>query len=70
MWTRSSKIIHLQNIASQLLDAFTDLKRITKPHIPTKTKPCLKCGKQVGFKDKNPKKKKKGKEQIIKMVKF
>ena len=28
------KIIHLQNIANQLLDAFIDLKRVTKSHIP------------------------------------
>ena len=28
------KIIHLQNLASQLPDAFTDPKRITKSHIP------------------------------------
>ena len=31
---RTQKIIHLQNIAHQLPDAFTDLKRITKSHIP------------------------------------
>ena len=29
------KIIHLQNLASQLPDAFTDPKRVTKSHIPT-----------------------------------
>ena len=28
------KIIHLQNLASQLPDAFTDPKRVTKSHIP------------------------------------
>jgi len=28
------KIIHLQNLANQMSDAFTDLKRITKSHIP------------------------------------
>ena len=28
------KIIHLQNIANQMPDAFTDSKRITKSHIP------------------------------------
>ena len=28
------KIIHLQNIANQMSDAFTDSKRITKWHIP------------------------------------
>ena len=33
------KIIHLQNIANQLPDAFTDLKRVTKSHIPAENAP-------------------------------
>ena len=33
------KIIHLQKIANQLPDAFTDLKRITKSHIPAENVP-------------------------------
>ena len=33
------KIIHLQNIANQMPDAFTDLKRITKSHIPAENAP-------------------------------
>ena len=33
------KIIHLQNLASQLLDAFTDPKRVTKSHIPAANAP-------------------------------
>ena len=33
------KIIHLQEIANQIPDAFTDLKRITKSHIPTENVP-------------------------------
>ena len=28
------RIIHLQNIANQLLDAFIDTKKVTKSHIP------------------------------------
>ena len=32
-------MIHLQNITNQLLDAFTDLKRITKSQIPTENAP-------------------------------
>ncbi|XP_031276981.1 uncharacterized protein LOC116135414 [Pistacia vera] len=32
-------IIHLQNVANQLLDAFTDLKRVTKSDIPTANAP-------------------------------
>ena len=32
-------IIHLKNLASQLLDAFTDLKRVTKSHIPAANAP-------------------------------
>ena len=33
------KIIHLQKIANQMSDAFTDLKRITKSHIPAENVP-------------------------------
>ncbi|XP_060200651.1 uncharacterized protein LOC132628919 [Lycium barbarum] len=33
------KIIYLQNIANQLPDAFTDLSRITKSHIPAANAP-------------------------------
>jgi len=29
------KIMHLQEIANQLPDAFTDIKRVTKSYIPT-----------------------------------
>ncbi|CAH9145347.1 unnamed protein product, partial [Cuscuta epithymum] len=29
------KIIHLQNVANQLPDAFTDSKKVTKSHVPT-----------------------------------
>ena len=28
------RIIHLQNLANQLLDAFFDAKKVTKSHIP------------------------------------
>ena len=28
------RIMHLQNLANQLLDAFTDTKKVTKSHIP------------------------------------
>ena len=33
------KIIHLRKIANQMLDTFTNLKRITKPHIPAENIP-------------------------------
>lgn len=33
------KIIHLQNLANRLPDAFTDLKRVTKSHIPAVNAP-------------------------------
>ena len=33
------KIIHLQKIANQMPDGFTNLKRITKPHIHPKNVP-------------------------------
>ena len=33
------KIIHLQGIANQLPDAFTDINRVTKSHIPAENAP-------------------------------
>ncbi|KAJ9560562.1 hypothetical protein OSB04_005722 [Centaurea solstitialis] len=48
------KIIHLQNIANQLPDAFTDLKRVTNAN--DSSKPQLKRGRPIGSKDKNPRK--------------
>ena len=48
---RTQKIIHLQNIAHQLPDAFTDLKRITKSHIPAENAPIrihVPEGQQIG----------------------
>ena len=66
----------MQNVANPLVDAFTDLKRITKSHIlvenapiqinvpigqianVNETKLCLKCGRLVDSKDKNPRKSK------------
>ena len=33
------KIIHLQNLANQLLNAFIDTKKVTKSHIPTTNAP-------------------------------
>ena len=33
------RILHLQGLASQLPDAFTDLKRVTKSHIPAENAP-------------------------------
>ena len=33
------KIIHLQNLANQLLDTFIDTKKVTKSHIPTANTP-------------------------------
>ena len=61
------KIIHLQNLANQLSDAFIDTKKVTKSHIPTantlsrinvpvgqltnESKIRLKRGKPVGSKD-------------------
>ncbi|XP_062085671.1 uncharacterized protein LOC133791773 [Humulus lupulus] len=67
-------IIHLQNIANQLPDAFTDPKKITKSHVPAEnasvrievsegkyaneSKACLECGRPVGSKDKNHRKRK------------
>ena len=34
------KIIHLQNIAKQLPNAFTDPKRVTKSHVPAVNAQC------------------------------
>ena len=61
------RIIHLQNLANQLLDAFIDTKKVTKSHIPTvrtltridvpkrqlenKSKIRLKHGRPIGSKD-------------------
>ena len=39
MRTGSQSIIHLQNLANQLLDAFIDTKKVTKSHIPTANAP-------------------------------
>ncbi|XP_070015693.1 uncharacterized protein [Nicotiana sylvestris] len=72
------KIIFLQKIANQMPDAFTDLKRITKLHIPVENIPIhidvpirqsssvianeskarLKRGRPLGFKNRNPRKRK------------
>ncbi|GKB16661.1 disease resistance CC-NBS-LRR class family protein [Tanacetum coccineum] len=37
--TEVQKILHLQEIANQLPDAFTDIKRVTKSHIPAANAP-------------------------------
>ena len=62
------KIILLQRIANELLDAFTDTNRVTKSHIPALNAPAridiipeeisiqTKRGRQIGSKDKNPRK--------------
>ena len=66
------RIIHLQNIANQLLDAFIDTKKVTKSHIPTanalawinvpkgqlenESKILLKCGRPICSKDITPRK--------------
>ena len=72
------KIVHLQAIANQLPDAFTDTKGVTKSYILAVNAPArieipkgqsenevtneskvrLKCGRPIGSKDKNPRKKK------------
>ncbi|KAL0456245.1 UNVERIFIED_CONTAM: hypothetical protein Slati_0963700 [Sesamum latifolium] len=36
---KAQKIIHLQNLANQLSDAFTDPKRVTKSHVPPTNDP-------------------------------
>ena len=64
------RIIHLQNLANQLPDAFTDTKKVTKSHVPTantpawidvpegqlanESKKCLKCGRPFGSKGTTP----------------
>ena len=69
------RIIHLQNLANQLLDAFIDTKKVTKSHIPTANIPTridvpvgqltneskirLKRGRPVGSKDVTPRKRRK-----------
>jgi len=74
------KIVILQNIANQLPDAFTDLRKITKSHIPAVNTPAkvdvpegllvvnefktrVKCGRLIGSKDKNPRKRKEACDQ-------
>ncbi|KAJ9553648.1 hypothetical protein OSB04_017693 [Centaurea solstitialis] len=67
------KIIQLQRLANQLPDTFTDLKKVTKSHIPAanasikinvpegqnnKSRARQKRGRPLGSKDKNPRKKK------------
>ena len=63
-------IIHLQNLANQLPDAFIDTKRVTKSYISTtntlqridvhvrwvtnESKIRLKCGRPIGSKDVTP----------------
>lgn len=51
------RIIHLQNIINQLPDSFTDLKRITKSHIPAENAPIridILIGQIVCVKESNP----------------
>ena len=66
------RIIHFQNLANQLSDAFIDTKKVTKSHIPTANTPaqidvlvrqltneskiCLKRGRPIGSKDVTPRK--------------
>ena len=66
------KIIHLQNLANQLPDAFTNTKKVTKSHIlvantparidvpigqlTNESKICLKCSRLVGSNDVTPQK--------------
>ena len=65
-------IIHLQNLANQLPNAFIDTKKVTKSHIPTANAPAqidipegqlendsqvrLKCGRLIGSKGITPRK--------------
>ena len=67
-------IIHLQNLANQLPDAFVDIKKVTKSHIPAanvparvditegqkayESKTCSKRGRPIGSKDITPRKRK------------
>ena len=69
------KIIYLQNLVNQILDAFIDIKKMTKSYISVtntlvwidvhvrqltnKSKIHLKCGRPVGLKDITPRKRKK-----------
>ena len=66
------RIIHFQNLANQLPNAFMDTKKVTKSHIPTantlaeinvpegqlvnESKICLKRGRPIGSKDITPRK--------------
>ena len=66
------RIIHLQNLANQLPNAFIDTKKVTKSYIPAANTPTridvpigqltneskirLKCGRLVGSKDVTPRK--------------
>ena len=66
------RIIHLRNLANQLLDAFIDTKKVTMSHIPTMNAPArivvpkgqltneskkrLKPGRLIGSKDITPRK--------------
>ena len=78
-WTKQcelevQKIIHLQGLANQLPNAFTDPKGVTKSYVlavnapikidvpvgqnVNKSKPQMKHGRPIGSKDKNPQKRK------------
>ena len=35
----AQRIVHLQGLANQLFDAFTDIKKVTKSHVPTMNAP-------------------------------
>ena len=66
------RIVHLQNLANRLPDAFIDIKKVTKSHIPAANTPTwidvlvgqltneskilLKCGRPIGSKDVTPRK--------------
>ena len=66
------RFIHLQNLANQLPDAFTDTKKVTKSHVPATNTPArigvlkgqlanefkkrLKSGRPFGSKDTTPRK--------------
>ena len=66
------RIIHFQNLANQLLDAFTDTKKVTKSHVPAantpawidvpkgqlenESKKCLKHERPFSSKDTTPRK--------------
>ena len=57
------KIINLQYLASNLLDAFTDHKGVTKSNKNTCYKHTTKCGRLIYAKDKNPRKTKSNKKK-------